>query len=227
MKRLFLALGLVLLLTGCRNQVTIRPDTIVDIPLNPTMPPWATQPATEEPTEAPTQKPTEPPTEKPTEKPVKETAAPTEKATLPPTEPPTQAPTLPVMENYQATELDLAIMEAVNAFRAQYGLPPLVVLDPLVEAAALRCSELPLQWKHIRPDGTPFTTALTEVGLEFSCATESILVTAADPHAQAVVDKLAASDTHRPELLEENALYIGAAHLEFDGAAAITILIIG
>ena len=218
---------MVLLLTACRTQVEIRPDTIVDIPLNPTITTPATQPATERPTQAPTEKPTEPATEKPSQKPEKETTKPTDKPTHPPTEPPTQAPTLPVIDDYRATELDLAIMYAVNDFREQNGLSALTVLTPLVKSAALRCSERPSRWDHTRPDGTSFTTALTDAGLNFSTASETILVTAADPHPQALVDKLAASETHRPDLLAQDARYIGAAHLEFDGATAISILIMG
>ena len=227
MKRLCLVIALALLLTGCRTQVEIRPDTIVDIPLNPTSPIPETEPATEVLTHAPTEKPTEPPTEKPTRKTENETTKPTEKPTQPPTEPPTHAPTLPVIDDYRTTELDLAIMYAVNDFREQNGLSALTVLTPLVKTAALRCSELPIRWDHTRPDGTSFTTALTDAGLNFSTASETILVTAADPHPQALVDKLAASETHRPDLLAQDARYIGAAHLEFDGATAISILIMG
>ena len=213
-------LVLSLLLAGCRSQVEIRPGTIVDIPLDPTTPPAVTQPVTEASSEAPAIPPAEPPVQKTTEPPA-------EKPTEKPTQPPTQAPTIPVMKNYRAAELDLAVAEAVNAFRARNGLQALSVLDPLVEAAGLRCGELPLRWDHTRPDGSPFTTALTDAGLAFTTATETILVTAAEPHPQTVVDKLAASETHRPELLQENGRYIGVAHLEIDGTTAINILIIG
>ena len=246
MKRLIFPVLLLFLLTACRTQVEIRPDTIVDIPLNPTQPTVVTEPATEKvtakPTEAPTEtlasKPTEPPTEKPTEKPGEKPAkkpsketTPTEKPTQAPTEPPTQAPTqtptLPTIQNYTSTELDLEIMETINAARVDAGFTPLVILEPLSTVAAKRCVELNLDWKHTRPDGTPFTTALTEAGLVFSDAEEIVYGSAGDPDSQTVVEKWMSSKAHRDDLLLESARYIGAANLEFDGLTTITVLIMG
>lgn len=238
MKRLILPLLLVLMLAACRTQVEIRPDTIVDIPLNPTFPNQVTEPAVEtapqssteasEETQAP--EPTQPPTEKPAKKPLKETIAPTEKPTQPPTEPPThpptQAPTLPVIRDYVPTALDRAIVEAINTLRAEAGLSPLVPADPLSTVAAIRCSELAIDWKHTRPDGSPFTTALTEAGLDFSSAAELIYGTAGIPDARTFVEKWMSSDSHRESLLMASAVSIGTANLEFDGITAVTVLIV-
>ena len=78
MKKIVPILLALLLLTGCKIETDIRPDTIVDIPLEPTEevteavteePTEATEPPTETPTEAPSEAPTEAATEKPTEKP--------------------------------------------------------------------------------------------------------------------------------------------------------------
>ena len=123
MKKIIPILLILLLLAGCKIETDIRPDTIVDIPLEPTED--VTEPPTEEvteatepPTEAPTEAPTEPPTEKATEKPTEKTQSSskgssgntsskkpssgssskkdkTTKATesTKPTEPPTEAPT--------------------------------------------------------------------------------------------------------------------------------------
>ena len=73
MKRFLPILLSLLLLAGCKIDTDIRPDTIVDIPLEPTQgvtappteePTEATGPATEEPTVVPSEAPTEAPTEK-------------------------------------------------------------------------------------------------------------------------------------------------------------------
>ena len=123
MKKIIPILLILLLLAGCKIETDIRPDTIVDIPLEPTeavteAPTEEVTEATEPPTEAPTEAPTEPPTEKATEKPTEKTQSSskgssgktsskkpssgssskkdkTTKATesTKPTEPPTEAPT--------------------------------------------------------------------------------------------------------------------------------------
>lgn len=123
MKKIIPILLILLLLAGCKIETDIRPDTIVDIPLEPTeavteAPTEEVTEATEPPTEAPTEAPTEPPTDKATEKPTEKTQSSskgssgktsskkpssngtskkdtTEKATeaAKATEPPTEAPT--------------------------------------------------------------------------------------------------------------------------------------
>lgn len=123
MKKIIPILLVLLLLAGCKIQTDIRPDTIVDIPLEPTeavteAPTEEVTEATEPPTEAPTEASTEPPTEKATEKPKSSSkgssgktsskkpsanssskkdkptkATEATKPTEKPTEPPTEAPT--------------------------------------------------------------------------------------------------------------------------------------
>ena len=123
MKKIIPILLALLLLAGCKIETDIRPDTIVDIPLEPTeavteAPTEEVTEATEPPTEAPTEAPTEPPTEKATEKPKSSSkgssgrtsskkpsanssskkdkptkATEATKPTEKPTEPPTEAPT--------------------------------------------------------------------------------------------------------------------------------------
>lgn len=117
MKKIIPILLSMLLLAGCKINADIRPDTIVDIPLELTEAVTepvtkevteATEPVTEPLTEPSTEVPTESPTEKATEKPKstsKNTSSKkpssggsskkenTSKATEPPTQPPTQPPT--------------------------------------------------------------------------------------------------------------------------------------
>lgn len=126
MKKILPVLLALFLLEGCKIDAEIRPDTIVDIPIDPTEDVTEeiteeTEPTTEAPTEEPTEAPTSPPTQKPTEKPkdssnkttskkpstkkpsnekkepyTKATEA--TKATQPPTDPPTEPPTDPPTE---------------------------------------------------------------------------------------------------------------------------------
>lgn len=122
MKRIWIALVLALLLTGCKVQQEIRLDTIVDIPLHPTEPVADTSAVETETAESMTEETTQPetiPEQKPTEdsgktetggktnnssgkgtsgKTEKPTEPKTERptaapATQPPTDPPTEAPT--------------------------------------------------------------------------------------------------------------------------------------
>ena len=270
MKKIIAVVLLALILAGCRTVPEFRPDTIVDIPLEPTQSetqvtetvteaPTETEPVTEAPTEPATEKPTEkpkgsssgkentgkkpastkptetaaekptekstePPTQPPTEAP---TEAPTEVPTEPPTEPPTQAPTRPSVSTYSPTALDYSIVDTINAHRAEAGLPSLTMDSRLCTAAAQRARELPLSWSHTRPGGSNFTTVLADLGVAYTFAAENLYNSALSFTADTVVSKWMNSDSHRANLLSEQAASIGVATHSADGFTYIAALIVG
>ena len=270
MKKIILIL-LVLMLAGCKAVPEIRPDTIVDIPLEPTQAETVleetteatepteveetTEPETQAPTEAPTQKTasssgssgkttstkkpsssssssskkdtstkaTQPPKQtQPTTEPT--TAAPT---TEPTTEPPTEAPTRPSVSSYSPTALDYAVADAVNAQRAEVGLPALSVQSSLCTAAAQRACELSVNWSHTRPDGSWFTTVLDEFGCGSTAAAENLYYTSGSGNAETIVTKWMGSDAHRESILSENTVSIGVASYYADGVTYVAALFIG
>ena len=264
MKKVILIL-LALMLAGCRTAPEIRPDTIVDIPLDPTQAETvveettevteATEPTeVEETTETETQAPTEVPTKKPsssssssgkntsTKKPTssskkdtstkatqppKQTQPATEPPTVPTTEPPTEAPTRPSVSSYSPTALDYAVADAVNARRAEAGLPALRVSKSLSTAAAQRACELPINWSHTRPDGSWFTTVLDEFGCGSAAAAENLYYTSGSGDAETIVSKWMSSDAHRENILSEAVTSIGVATCRADGVTYVAALFIG
>ena len=270
MRKLLPILFLVLVLTGCKIEAELRPDTIVDIPLDPTdtvtesvtedatEPEETTEPATDPPTQPPTQKatekprddskkssgkkssgkktstkdkdkPTESPTKatKPTEPPTKATQPPTDPPTEPPTQPPTEPPTQPADLPYSPTQLDKAIMEAINARRTEAGLPELDTFQKLGTAAALRAEELTQTWSHTRPDGSDFSTVLVEIGIDGDISAENLFYTTGPADAEALVAKWMGSEQHRENILAADMKSMGVATAEADGVTYIAALFIG
>ena len=250
MKKIVPILLILLLLAGCKIETDIRPDTIVNIPLDPTE--EVTEAATKEVTEAPTEVPTEAPTEKatvkPTEKPkssskgtsskkpssgssskkepstkATEAAKPTEPPTDPPTEAPTKAPEKP-SGSYSPTKLDKAIIAAINEARAEAGLPELATSKKLTNAAAQRAFELSTHWSHTRPDGSDFSTVLREFGVSGSDPAECLYFDAGSFSADDVIELWM---TTNKTIFSEQLDTVGVASFREDGVTYICALFIG
>ena len=250
MKKILPILLILLLLAGCRIETDIRPDTVVEIPLEPTE--EATEPAAEEVTEAPTESPTEAATEAPTEK---AAAKPTDKpkssskgtssgkkpsskkepaikateaskATELPTEAPTEAPTKAPEKptgSYSPGRLDKAIIAAVNVARTEAGLPELTTSKKLTNAAAQRAFELSTHWSHTRPDGSDFSTVLKEFGVSGSDPAECLYFDAGSFSAEDVIELwITTSNT----MFSEQPDTIGVASYTEDGVTYICALFI-
>ena len=254
MKKIVPILLILLLLAGCKIETDIRPDTIVNIPLDPTE--EVTEAATKEVTEAPTEVPTEAPTEKatvkPTEKPkssskgtsskkpssgssskkepstkATEAAKPTEPPTEPPTDPPTEAPTKAPEKpsgSYSPTKLDKAIIAAVNDARAEASLSELATSKNLTNAAAQRAFELSTHWSHTRPDGTDFSTVLREFGVSGSDPAECLYFDAGSFSADDVIELWM---TANKTIFSEQLDTVGVASFREDGVTYICALFIG
>ena len=251
MKKIIPILLVLLLLAGCKIETDIRPDTIVDIPLEPTeavteAPTEEVTEATEPPTEAPTEASTEPPTEKATEKPKSSSKGSSGKTSskkpsansssnkdkptkateaTKPTEAPTKAPSKP-SGSYSTTKLDKAIITAINEERADAGLPALTTSKKLSNAAAQRAYEISISWSHSRPNGSSFSTALKEFGVSGANPAECLCFIPESPSAKDVVSMWMDSGKDRASLLSEEVDTIAVASYSEDGILYIAALLI-
>lgn len=73
-----------------------------------------------------------------------------------------ETPTSSVVND--ATQND-KLIQLINDYRAENGLPRLAKNDKLMEAAAIRAKEAAFNFSHTRPDGTGSETVLRDVGL--------------------------------------------------------------
>ena len=254
MKKVFLILLMVQVLTGCKLQTDIKLDTIVDIPLHPTeesMATEATEPTTEEtvPDESPTekaqsgssaQKPsggkkpsggstkeTKPKETKPTVVPTTEPV--TEAPTTAPTEPPTEAPTQPKPydpSGYTPGSRDRGVVDAVNAQRTAAGLTTLTQDTRLCAIASVRAWEVSRVWSQDRPDGSGWITVLDEYGYGYACAAQNLYFGTGS--AESIVDKWMNAKVQKRNVLMEGASVIGVgSYTADDGLTYVAAIIAG
>lgn len=114
----------------------------------------------------------------------------------------------------ESTELTFAeqVVKLVNEERVKAGLNTLVV-DPSVEAAALvRAKETVTSFSHTRPDGSSFSTALTENGVKFRGSGENIAWGQKTP--EEVMKGWMNSPGHRANILNEKFTTIGVGYYQ-------------
>ena len=93
------------------------------------------------------------------------------------------------------------VVDLVNAERAKEGLSPLTI-DPKVEkAATVRANEIQSNFDHTRPNGSSFSTALTEQGVNYRGAGENIAWGQRTP--QEVVTAWMNSPGHRANIMNK------------------------
>lgn len=213
MKKICIAFVLALLLTGCKAVHEIRPDTIVDIPLNPTQP--ITQPVAET-TQPPTDAPTRPPApEVPTD-----TGEPTPGAAITPTMPQSYDP-----GGYVPGSLDRAVAEAVNAARQEAGLTPLTLDTRLCAIASVRAWECATLLSGIRPDGSAGISVLDEYGYSHVRAGEILYFGAGT--AEAMVSRWMRLEDTKEWILTEAAVIGVGSHTAPDGITYVAALVVG
>jgi uncharacterized protein YkwD len=250
MKRyLILLLAVGLTLTGCASAQAKDPfkvDTVVMIPVDPTEVP------TEEPTEAPTGAPTESPTEAPTAP--KETApkktssggssgkGSSGKTQRPKeTEPPFTDP--PVVENppsmvipteppydpssYSIGNLEYAMLDTMNAYRADAAIGELTINKKLSGIAYLRAQEAVDYWSHTRPDGRSYTSALSDYGYSYGSSAELMVYATGNGDAAAMVGKWMDSASHSEKLLSDGFSKVGIGVYRTGGMTYVVCLLVG
>lgn len=103
-----------------------------------------------------------------------------------------------------------AMLEAVNAVRAEYGLTPLSEMSEISEIAQQRARECASYFSHTRPNGTKWHTLLSEAGLKRSVRAENIAYYY--PTAQQALDSWLGDYSHRANILNAEAAYIGIGY---------------
>lgn len=105
----------------------------------------------------------------------------------------------------------------VNAERAKYGLSALTVDTNVQQAALVRAKETAQSFSHTRPNGSSFSTALTEAGVSYRTAGENIAYGQSTP--QQVMNAWMNSSGHRANILNANYTTIGVGYTVINGTA--------
>lgn len=114
------------------------------------------------------------------------------------------------------------VVALVNAERAKHGLSALKVDAKVQQAALVRAKETAQSFSHTRPNGSSFSTALTEAGVSYRRAGENIAYGQSTP--QQVMNAWMNSSGHRANILNENFTTIGVGYTVINGTAYWTQL---
>lgn len=133
-----------------------------------------------------------------------ETTAPTE-STAAATEPMVH----PVYDisNHSIGSYEQSILDALNGYRADSGMPLLSIHKKLSALAAIRAYECSRDFSHTRPDGRSWDTVLSDYGA--SASTESILYASSGTSGALLIDTCIGSDSHRQKILNSNYNTVG------------------
>ena len=175
-------------------------------------------PDTEEPEETPEQTPdTEEPEETPEQTP--DIEQPEEMPDNTPQQPDDNRPEQTPEEDGDSSQGDYAsqVVALVNAERAKYGLSALKVDSRVQQAAQVRAAETVQSFSHTRPNGSSFSTALTEAGVSYTRSGENIAYGQSTP--QQVVQAWMNSSGHRANILNESFTTIGVGYTVSGGTA--------
>lgn len=104
------------------------------------------------------------------------------------------------------------VVDLVNTERAKEGLAPLTI-DPSVEkAATVRANEIQSKFDHTRPNGSSFSSALKEQGVNYRGAGENIAWGQRTP--EEVVNAWMNSAGHRANIMNKNFTHIGVGNTQ-------------
>lgn len=130
-----------------------------------------------------------------------------------PTSKPTSAasPTT-VKPNTEAPAASYAeqVVRLVNQERAKEGLAPLSISQPAQAAAQVRVQETETSFSHTRPNGSSFSTALTEQGVKYRTAGENIAYGQRTP--EQVMEGWMNSPGHRANIMNSKFTAIGVGY---------------
>ena len=163
------------------------------------------------PAKAPEKTPAEAPDEKtPAETPDEKTPGKTPAET--PDETPEKAPSeTPAPSGGDLQAARQAVLELVNAARAEDGKSPLTLNDALCGVAQLRAEEIVQSFSHTRPNGSSCFTAIQEAGISYHALGENIAAGQRGPAA--VMDSWMNSEGHRANILSGNFSSIGIGYV--------------
>ena len=99
------------------------------------------------------------------------------------------------------------VADLVNQERAKAGLSPLKVDVTVQSAAQVRAKEIVSSFSHTRPNGSSFSSALTEAGVSVRGAGENIAYGQSSP--EKVMEGWMNSSGHRANILNSSYTSIG------------------
>lgn len=205
---------------AAESQMTItKPvETEPEATAPPATEPMVTEPAATVPAA------TEPPV---TEPPATEPEVREPPATEPPvTEPEVTEPPLYDISGYVVGNLEYAMLDQINEYRAEEGLGELYLDEYLCAVASCRSYEVSLVWSHTRPDGRGYATVLDDYGYSAGSVTELLVYVSGTADGTAMADRWMKSDSHREMLLGSwSAAGIGV--YDANGFTYVTCLLIG
>ena len=125
----------------------------------------------------------------------------------------------PEDNNNSTSQGDFAsqVVALVNAERAKQGLSALTIDTKVQQAALVRAKESVQSFSHTRPNGSSFSTALTEAGVSYRTAGENIAYGQSTP--QQVMNAWMNSSGHRANILNANYTTIGVGYTVINGTA--------
>lgn len=103
-----------------------------------------------------------------------------------------------------------AMLDEVNAVRAEYGLTALSEMPALSEIAQQRARECSGFFSHTRPNGTRWDTLLSDAGLKRNVRAENIAYYY--PTARQALNSWMSDRSHRENVLNAEAAYIGIGY---------------
>ena len=175
------------------------------------------EPPEEQPDETPDETPEETPDEQPEETPDNTPQLP--EGSRPEETPDNGTEQNPEDNNNGTSQGDFAsqVVALVNAERTKQGLSALTIDTKVQQAALVRAKESAQSFSHTRPNGSSFSTALTEAGVSYRRAGENIAYGQSTP--QQVMNAWMNSSGHRANILNANYTTIGVGYTVINGTA--------
>ena len=132
----------------------------------------------------------------------------------PETTPPSEDANTPENKPEADKELTFAeqVVELVNQERTKAGLNAVTLDQNIASAALVRAKEIETSFSHTRPNGSKFSTALTEQGVTFKGAGENIAWGQKSP--EAVMQAWMNSKGNRANILNKNFTKIGVGYYQ-------------
>lgn len=127
---------------------------------------------------------------------------------IPDNKPDTDTPSTETPDNNQSYAKQ--VVSLVNAERKKAGLSPLTMKENISAAALVRAKETKTSFSHTRPNGSSFSTALTEQGVKFKGSGENIAWGQKTP--KQVMNAWMNSSGHRANILNKNYTSIGVGY---------------
>lgn len=107
------------------------------------------------------------------------------------------------------------VTDLVNAERSKAGLPALTMTAELNTAALTRAKETTISFSHTRPNGSSFSSVLTENGISYQSTGENIAWGQKTP--EEVVNAWMNSEGHKANILNSSFTSIGVGCYENNG----------